>query len=58
MVLQLIEKNFGMSKINESYVYVDNVSLCVKSNYSESMEIILQILISNLGFSEEQISKL
>ena len=47
-----------MFKMNERYVYVDNVSLCVKSKYSESMEIILQILISNLGFSQEQISKL
>ena len=52
------QKNFGMSKMNESYVYVDNVNLCVKNKYSESMEIIVQILISSLGFSEEQISKL
>ena len=36
-----------MSKMNESYVYVDNVGLCVKMNYSESIEIIVQILIIN-----------
>ena len=36
-----------MSEMNESYVYVDNVSLCVKIKYSESMKIIVQILISN-----------
>ena len=52
-----IEKKFGISKINRSYVYVDNVSLCVKSKYSESMEITVQILRSSLGFSKEQISK-
>ena len=50
--------NFGMSEMNESYLYVDNVSLCVKSKYSEFMEIIMKILISSLGFLEEQISKL
>ena len=49
-----MEKNFGMCKMNESYVYVDNVSLCVKSKYSESMEITVQILISSLGFSKNK----
>ena len=30
-----------MSKMRESCVYVDNVSLCVKRKYIESMEIIV-----------------
>ena len=40
-------KEFGMSKMKESYMYVDDVSLCVKNKSSESIEIIVQILISN-----------
>ena len=39
--------NFGMSKMRESCVYVENVSLYVESKYSECMENIEQILITN-----------